>query len=346
MRPAVRGYGGWLWAGLGLWSLACTQTPPWTVDRSDEQSWLLAVTELQDRLLIAGGQPGPTPSQAGTGRLLVRSDVSAGAGDYTVLDSPQPGMLWWVHALPDRGAAWLCGEQGSVLRYDGAGGGTLQVIPTSSRATLYGIWAFSDDDVWAVGGEVGGQGVILHGGRGGLTTDSSAPTTATLYKLYAASPETLFVVGQDGTLLRRLGSGASATWQRDPAPARDRMLTVWGEGGQRVFAVGGLGRARLLQFDGQAWSSDEAVAEQSGLAGVHSQGGMLLVAGQRGLLAWRRSTDPLGAPFTVAEPQTSLDLHAILGVRDTRWAVGGNLSQYPVQPPRGVVLRQGPVSLP
>lgn len=344
MRRTLSAQAAWLLGGLLVGLLGCTQPSPWTVDRSDDQSWLLAITELSDTLLIAGGEPGPTPSQAGKGRLLIRSDSPAGAGEYRVVDSPQPGMLWWVHALPDRGVAWLCGENGSVLRYERSGSGTLTAIASDSRATLYGIWAFSDDDVWAVGGEPGGQGVILHGGRAGLSRDTSAPTTATLYKLYAAGPDALFAVGQDGTLLRRQGSGAGAAWQRDVSPVRDRLLTAWGDGAGHVYAVGGLGRARLLQFDGQTWRSDDAVADLSGLAGVHSHGAELLVAGQQGLVAWRRRSEPLGAPFTVAEPVTSLDLHAALGSRETRWAVGGNLSQYPVQPPRGVVLRQGPVS--
>lgn len=346
MRRALHAQRSWFWWILLTWTLGCTRSPPWTVDHSDEQNWLLAVSELQGRLLVAGGQPGPTPSQAGRGRLLVRSNQGAGAGEYAVLESPQPGMLWWVHALPSQGVAWLCGEQGSVLRYEPSGAGTLQAIPTGSRATLYGIWAFSDDDVWAVGGEPTGQGVLLHGGRSGLSPDRSAPATATLYKLFAASPDALFAVGQDGALLRRLGLGASAAWQRDPSPVRDRLLTAWGDGDQRVYAVGGLGRARLLVFDGQAWRSDEAVAELSGLAGVYSHGAELLITGQQGLVAWRRRSEPLGAAYTVAEPVTSLDLHAAFGAQDQRWAVGGNLSQYPVQPPRGVVLRQGPVSLP
>jgi hypothetical protein len=240
--------------------------------------------------------------------------------------------------------AWLCGESGSVLRYDPSGSGTLQPIPTGSRATLYGIWAFSDDDVWAVGGEPGGQGVLLHGSRSGLSRDASAPVTATLYKLYAAGPDALFAVGQDGTLLRRQGRGAAATWLRDASPVRDRLLTAWGDSEGRVYAVGGLGRARLLAFDGQAWRSDDAVSELSGLAGVHSHGDEVVIVGQQGLLAWRRSSDPLGSPFTVAEPRTSLDLHAVWGGQGARWALGGNLSQYPVQASRGVVLRQGPLS--
>lgn len=320
---------------LGV-AAGCTATPAWGIDHSDEQSWFLAATGLGDQLLIAGGQPGATTSQAGRGRLFLRS----ASADYRTLESPQPGMLWWVHAPSSLGAAWLCGEGGSVLRYEPSGGGTLTPIRTPGRATLYGIWAFSDDDVWVVGGEAGGSGVIWHGGRSGFVVDSSAPATATLYKLWATDPEHLFVVGQDGTLLRRTQTTAGLAWLRDPAPLRDRLLTAWGTAPDAVYAVGGLGNARLLHFDGQSWQSDPAVAELSGLSGVYLDDQQLLLAGQAGLVAARPATAPLGTAFTVAEPLTPLDLHAAVSALGARWAVGGNLSQYPVQPPRGVVLRQ------
>lgn len=323
---------------LGL-VVSCTSPPVWTSDYSDDQNWFLAAAPRGDELLIAGGQPGPTASQAGRGRLLIRG--AGPSGEYRALPSPQPGMLWWVHAPTGLPAAWLCGENGSVLRYEPAGSGTLTAVVTSSRATLYGIWAFSDDDVWAVGGEPGGSGVILHGGRGGFAVDSTAPATATLYKLWASDPENLVVVGQDGTLLRRVRQAGGLSWIRDASPVRDRLLTTWGTAADAVYAVGGLGNARLLRFDGQSWQSDSAVAELSGLAGLHIDAEQLLVAGQGGLIASRAASAAPGTALSVIEPLTTLDLHAAVSAPGARWAVGGNLSQYPVQPPRGIVLRQG-----
>lgn len=322
---------------LGL-AIGCVSPPVWTPDHSDDQSWFLAAAAQRDDLLIAGGQPGPTASQAGRGRLLIRG----ADGAYRTVESPQPGMLWWVHAPVGLSAAWLCGENGSVLRYEPTGNGTLTAVATPSRATLYGIWAFSDDDVWAVGGEPGGRGVVLHGGRSGFAIDSSAPDSATLYKLWAADPEHIVVVGQDGTLLRRQRQAAGLVWSRDVSPVRDRLLTAWGTAPDAVYAVGGLGNARLLRFNGEGWQSDSAVAELSGLAGVYGDAEQLLIAGQSGLVASRAASAPAGTAFTVIEPLTTLDLHAAVSALGARWAVGGNLSQYPVQPPRGIVLRQGP----
>ena len=315
----------------------CSSSPVWTIDYSDDHNWYLAAAPLGDQLLIAGGQPGTPGGQPGRGQLLLRGADSA--ADYRVLASPQPGMLWWVHAAA--GGAWLCGENGSILRFDPTAGGTLSAVPTGSRATLYGIWAFSDEDVWAVGGESGGVGVVLHGGRGGLVVDSTVPSASTLYKLWASDPEHLFVVGQDGTLLRRIRQAAGFVWIRDTSPVRDRLLTAWGTAADAVFAVGGLGTARLLRFDGQVWQTDAAVAGLSGLSGLHIDGELLLITGQSGLIASRPVGAAAGTALRSVEPLTELDLHGAVSALGARWAVGGNLSQYPVQPARGIVLRQG-----
>jgi hypothetical protein len=254
-------------------------------------------------------------------------------------------MLWWVHTLasslnPGSAAAvaWLCGENGSVVRYAESGSGLpmLQTISTATQATLYGIWAFSDDDVWAVGGDDGSPGVILHGDRNGLAIDNTAPLVPVLFKLFATDADHLFVVGHAGTLLRRSGG----VWMTDayPAPMSDRMVTVFGLSTSAVYAVGGLGSGVLLSFDGQKWSMDDAVAGFNPLAGLAVTDNDFLIAGQGGLVA-RRSGG--SGPFQLAPAVTSLDLHGALLRGVARYAVGGNLSQYGLLPPQGVLLQQG-----
>src|SRR5690242_2616049 len=105
-----------LLASLSCALLGCsTSLPPWRVVTTDPAAWLLAVTASADRVIVVGGQPGAGPGAPGQGVVTVVRGTSAA----TVLQkpSPQPGMLWWVHALPG-GVAWLAGENGSVVRYD------------------------------------------------------------------------------------------------------------------------------------------------------------------------------------------------------------------------------------
>lgn len=328
------------WALLAWALLGCSSPPPsWRVVTTDPAGWMLAVTASQERLIAAGGQPGAGPGLPGQGVITIVRGVAPAA--VTRTPSPQPGMLWWVHALPG-GAVWFAGENGSVVRYDdthpdpGTGQPELRAIPTNTTATLYGVWALSDDDVWAVGGDDGQPGVILHGGRGGLTVDTTAPTVASLFKVYAADAEHLFVVGSGGVVLRRSGGG----WTRDPSPTTDRLLTAWGTGPGDVYAVGGLGDAQALHFDGTSWSALDSGGLEA-LAGLTVAQGEVLVTGQRGLVATRPQGGDAAAAWQRAETPTLLDLHAAAAQGEARFAVGGNLSQYRLQPPQGVLLQRG-----
>lgn len=340
LLPARRPRKDLFWTLLATTAVGCsTPAPGWRVVTTDPAGWMLAVTASADRVLTAGGQPGSGPGLPGQGTITVVRGTSPAT--VTRTPSPQPGMLWWVHALPG-GVAWFAGENGSVVRYDESrpdpktGQPELRAIPTSTTATLYGLWALSDDEVWAVGGDDGQPGVILHGGRSGLTLDPTAPTVASLFKVYAADPDHLFVVGSSGVTLRRSGG----TWTRDPAPTTDRLFTAWGTAPDDVFAVGGLGDAQALHWDGGSWSALSTTGLEA-LAGLTVAQGEVLVTGQRGLIATRAQGSDAAAPWQRAETPTSLDLHAAAATDTERFAVGGNLSQFRLQPPQGVLLQRG-----
>ncbi len=299
----------------------------------DQTAWMLSVGADEHRILVAGGTPAPA-GMNGTGVLTVVRGANPPSSQRIL--SPRPGLLWWVHPL-SCAVAWVAGENGTVLRYDESGATPdLRALSTPTSAVLYGIWAFSDDDVWAVGGDAGRVGVVLHGGRAGFSIDATPPATATLFKIYGADPDHLFIVGMGGTLLRREGG----TWHLDPAltPLNETLLTVHGRGKDDVWAVGISGR--VLHFDGQGWRlrNDMGLA---GLNGVFVSPTDVLVSGQRGLLA----TSQDGGPFQMQASPSPLDLHGLFVFGEERFAAGGNLSQFGADPPQGVLLHQGP-SLP
>lgn len=93
-----------------------------------------------------------------------------------------------------------------------------------------------------------------------------------------------------------------------------------------------------MHFDGNAWSQDGAVADYDALAGLHVSSSELIIVGQRGFIATR---SPSGGTFTVATSNSTLDLHGALLRGKARYAVGGNLSQFGLQAPRGALLQQG-----
>src|SRR5262245_34677059 len=108
---------------------ACTSQPAWQIQVSDDSNWLLAVAPLPGQVLAVGGQPGAGPGQPGSGLILeVPFDTTVSPKRSL---SPQPGMLWWVHTLADA-SAWLCGEGGSVLRYEAASNGPPDIVAIPS----------------------------------------------------------------------------------------------------------------------------------------------------------------------------------------------------------------------
>ena len=335
----------WQRAGLTLAALAagCTPAgtgtqPAWRQLFSDENGWVLSVSADADRVLAAGGAPETTAGQPGQGTLTIARDQGR---TITRIQSPRPGVLWWVESRTSQ-VAWLAGENGTVLRATlprpGEGEPELRAVPTDTTATLYGIVALSDDDVWAVGGADGQPGVILHGSlAGGLATDRTVPAVGTIFKISGAAADTLYAVGASGVVLRRTAGG----WTRDPSPTTDRVFTVvdWGD---RALAVGGLSTGRALRYGGGAWSM-VALPEDPpvpALAGVAAQGDAVFFVGQRGtILSQGDGARPsASAPLVTQESGTTLDLHGAAAAGCTRYAAGGNLSQFRLRPPVGTVL--------
>lgn len=335
MKPASRAVRS---AALGLFVAAlaaCRPPPHWETLTESASSWLLAVTATESEAIAVGGSPGG-PGSPGQGHVV---QIPTAGGAATELSSPQPGMLWWIHALTPQ-VAWLCGEGGSVLRLERLpdGGSRLAAVPTDVTSTLYGIVALSDQDVWAVGGDEGSPGVVLHGDQTRLRSVTGLPATGVLYKLYAADPTHLYAVGSGGLVLEKRGDA----WTLSQAPTRDRLLTVHGSGADRVWAVGGLAQARLLrllpgELREEAGSTAADGVDLEALAGLWVDPAQIFVSGQRGRIASRRD----GATgFTVESAPTTLDLHALFRGGDTLFAAGGNLSQYRLSPPRGVLLKR------
>lgn len=307
--------------------------PAWRSLVSDESAWMLSVTADAERVIVAGGAPGASAGKLGQGVITLVKN-----GEVTRLASSQPGLLWWAHAL-SRDVVWLAGEHGTVLRMDLAHPGSdgrpeLRSIPTDSTATLYGLVALSDDDVWAVGGDDGRPGVVLHGGLAGLATDGTVPTTGTLFKLAAEPAGTLYAVGASGALLRRV----AGTWRKDASPVNDRIFTVIaGPQPGEAMAVGGLSTGRALRFSAEAWSPVELPGDPPvpPLAGLATAGRSLFLVGQRGTVVSRADAT---SPFGLETSDTTLDLHAAAAVGCTRYAVGGNLSQFGLKPAVGGLL--------
>ena len=79
-------------------------------------------------------------------------------GRWSRINTGRTGDLWWVFGF-DEGPIFMGGENGMILRKDGD---VMKLMETPGRATVYGIWGTSPNDLWAVGGNVIDGG--LYGG--------------------------------------------------------------------------------------------------------------------------------------------------------------------------------------
>jgi len=261
------------------------------------------------------------------------------------------------------------GGESLVLHYDGATWETM----TTSGTTLWWVFGFAADDVWATGE----RGVILHY-DGASWSEVEAPThDYTLWGIWGAAPNDIWTVGgvaaggapsvlrhYDGAtwsdvadvgleseLLFKVwglaaddvwivGTGGATihwdgtTWTRFDSGVTGRLLTVRGRASDDVYAVGGLGTPLMIHFDGVSWSP-VAIEAFGGLMGVWTAPGQgVATSGSRGILV---SDDGPGWVEAADYGPTELDLHAVWGDGTGRlYASGGDLLSSSA--PEGIIV--------
>src|SRR5690606_4334143 len=101
------------------------------------------------------------------------------------------------------------------------------------------------------------------------------------------------------------------------------LFTVTGRSATDVYAIGGLGGAELIHWDGTAWSQIELPPFAPTAQGVWTAPGQpLYVAG------WEGFTAALGeqGEWTIERTDTGLGYHAVFGDGGgSAWAVGGDI---------------------
>jgi hypothetical protein len=216
---------------------------------------------------------------------------------------------------------WMVGEKGRMTHWDGA---SFKEHPRVTTATVWGVWAASPTDAWAVAGSPGKgtdapNDVVLRWDGEQWKQDPlpGAPLGRALNKIWGVSSEDLYAVGEAGTVWHRKGT----TWnlESDPPLAQSNLLTVFGCSATDVYAVGG---ADVLHSDGTGWTAVDTGNGVSGVNGIACGApGEVLIVGGGGLkqrLVGERWVDE----FTV-EPYG--DLHAAWNDGEgSFWAAGGD----------------------
>jgi hypothetical protein len=292
---------------------------------AQETGWLMnAWGSSAEDVYVVGGQPGSGALQHFDGEAWAPVALPAGTP-----------LLSWGHGFSEADIT-LVGDAGTVLHFDGA---TLTQQPTDTTENLWGVWGATPDDLWAVGGSGRSDGVptLIHF-DGSAWTTVAIPTLQkanvhALFKVWGAGASDVFVVGQRGVVLRFDG----ASWREELVGASDDLIAVWGTDAQHVFAVGGRGNGIVSRFDGTTWLT-RSLAPLPGLNGVFSRSpGVVHAVGITGTIA-RIDGDSLEV-LEETPWDTLLDLHALFGVEDTLYAVGGSLASSKA-PFEGIALKR------
>lgn len=290
----------------------------------------LVLEELEGALLSVNGT-------ASDDVWVVGADARDGSGPYVLhydgakfvrYHTGDEGDLWWVNIAPD-GDVWMVGDEGRIFRFDPASE-TFTAMQAPDASRLYGVFAFADDDVWAVGGEENdGTSVVWHYDGSTWAAPADLPAGLTdglvLFKVWGTAPGDLWIVGQGGAALRYQG-GAWSRVESIPRP----LFTVHGNDTLTV-AVGGVIDGLVMENSGNASLEDKTPELAPQLNGVYvNADGSAVASGYEGAI-WQRSAD--GAWSEVASVPTTLNsYHAVYQDPDGGiWAVGGYLEFEPLQ---------------
>lgn len=300
----------------------------WSILTMDRPGALLSVFgRAPDDVFVVGGDQGE-----GRGPTVLRFD----GHDFESLQTGvAEGNLWWVTGVED-GPLFMGGDQGLLLRYQDQ---RFERMETPSTGTIYGLWAPSADDVWAVGG-FGATGAFVWrlqdrrwqpaSGFAELRGSDGQPleTSASLRKVWGTGPSDVWIAGTAGITLHYDGSG----FELQTVPHQEDLITVHATG-DHVVAVGGIGSGVIYEHAADGWR-DVTPDGAPELNGVWLQGDGGYAVGGSGVVyrreagSWRR----LDVPDLVTE-----DLHSVwVDARGCVFAAGGRWRAYPLK--RGVLL--------
>lgn len=256
----------------------------------------------------------------GSGPLVLNYD----GAQWNRLDTGVSGDLWWVYAIDDD--VYFAGSDAHVLRLrDGAF--ERMSTPGLGKHIVFGLWASSPDDVYAVGGVAGRNGFVWHY-DGSEWVELDLPDTLPLddnrdtpqlFKVTGASPDDIWVVGDAGVVLR---GNAADGFELVESGTDERLFTAYAVP-DRVIAVGGASNAVAVDL----LDEPMAVAPEGAplLQGVHidERGATWAVGGQG------RIYEDRGAGFERVRTDLDVDIQSLHAVwtapNGDLWAVGGNV---------------------
>lgn len=306
---------------------------------SPGEEWTIVAEGLDEAVLSIHGTAADdvwaVGANKGRGALVLHWDGAA----WERFDAGIQSDLWWVHAVPN-GPVFLAGADSTIVKYED-GVFERMATPGVAKHTIFGLWARSATEVWAVGAINGRDGFVWQY-DGTQWTEAYAPAlplndeanAPAFFKVWGDA-DSVYVVGGDGAALEL---DAAGQWRVLETGTSATLLTVFASEG-RVTAVGG--NAEAVIIEGSAASLVPAPSE-----GVPTLQGVCLdedagdwATGYFGVVL--RRTD---AGWETVNTGFVLDvesLHAVWVDPDGGvWACGGDVVSPSLS--NGTIVRRGP----
>lgn len=123
---------------------------------------------------------------------------------------------------------------------------------------MLSVWGRSATDVWSVGADArdGSGPMAIHYDGTRWTRLDTGLRAGALWWVYGTTPDTVWMVGEGGVVLRH--NPQSGHTEKLATPGTATLFGVWGASNQDVWAVGGdtaMNTGVLWHFDGTSWSN-------------------------------------------------------------------------------------------
>ena len=127
------------------------------------------------------------------------------------------------------------GQGGTIIRYDGNGWGLMPIDPYETddgpmyiTQNLFGVFAMSENDVWAGGDE----GVLVH--YDGATFSLAGMLGSKIRALWGVREDAIWAVGNSGVVFRFDGQ----SWTQEETGTVATIHAIWGDTVGNIYAVG------------------------------------------------------------------------------------------------------------
>ncbi len=212
---------------------------------------LMGIAPLPTGEALAVGDFGTVLTAADNLHEVLAAPASISGEDAPSWEHMESGVdrqLWGLWNDERDSTLYACGEEGTVLRFDGE---RFERLPPVGNFGIHCLTAAEDGGLLAAGQ----LGEIHHFDGERWRKQFDLHVDITILSFWADSPKKIFAVGDEGLVLHWDGE----TWQRMTSGTRSALYGLWGQDAEHLLAVGDFGM--ILRWNGKRWDEFHAGTE-------------------------------------------------------------------------------------